>query len=335
MSNQTLQFINKSIKKKDKYNIITFDTHERYQTQLAKTGHNFYIFRHDGGKEWDESYGDMPKNHYVMPKNGIQTGIDYDFIISQSKFGQFGISQNINSVFKLPLISLEHTLPIPSWPNEQLEAFRKQQGDINVFISDYSVDKWNMNAIQTRVIHHSVDTDLFHPNQSAEEQKKPHVLSVVNDWINRDYCCNWQGYVRITDEGRAFQTKIVGKTEGLSEPAPSVKELAKEYATAQVFLNTSTISPVPTALLEAMSCGCAVVTTATCMIPEIIDHGRNGFISNNEEELRGYCKQLLEDEELRNKMGAEARSTILANFSEQKFINNWNEVFDVAYGVIK
>lgn len=335
MSNQTLQFINKSIKKKDKYNIITFDTHERYQTQLAKTGHNFYIFRHDGGKEWDKSYGDMPDNHYVMPQNSIQAGIDYDFIISQSKFGQFGISQNINSIFKLPLVSLEHTLPIPSWPNEQLEAFKKQQGDINVFISDYSVNKWNMDAVSTRVIHHSVDTDLFHPNQSDEQKKQPHVLSVVNDWINRDYCCNWQGYVRITDEGRAFQTKIVGKTEGLSEPAPSVKELAKEYATSQVFLNTSTISPVPTALLEAMSCGCAIVTTATCMIPEIIEHGVNGFMSNDEEELRGYCKQLLEDEELRNKMGAEARGTILTNFSEQKFINNWNEVFDVAYGVIK
>ena len=84
-----------------------------------------------------------------------------------------------------------------------------------------------------------------------------------------------------------------------------------------------------------MSCGCAVVTTATCMIPEIIDHGRNGFMSNDEDELRGYCKQLLEDEELRNKMGAEARATILAQFSEDKFIQNWNEIFDVAYGVIK
>jgi len=335
VSSQTLQFINKSIQKKDKYNIITFDTHERYQTQLAKTGHNFYIFNWDDGKKWDTSYAPVPDNHYTMNPNAVQTGIDYDFILSQSKFGQFMVANNINSVFKLPLISLEHTLPIPSWPNEQLETFRKQHGDINVFISDYSVDKWNMNAPRTRVVHHSVDTAMFHPNQAGTDDKQPHVLSVVNDWINRDYCCNWQGYVRITNEGKEFLTRIVGKTEGLSEPAPSVAALAKEYATAQVFLNTSTISPVPTSLLEAMSCGCAVVTTATCMIPEIIDHGRNGFMSNDEDELRGYCKQLLEDEELRNKMGAEARATILAQFSEDKFIQNWNEIFDVAYGVIK
>lgn len=335
MSNQTLQFINKSIQKKDKYNIITFDTHERYQTQLAKTGHNFYIFRYDGCKEWDESYAPMPENHFVMSPNSVQTGIDYDFVISQSKFGQFMITHNMNRIFKLPVISLEHTLPIPSWPIEQFNNFRQQHGDINVFISDYSVDKWDMNAPNTRVIHHSVDTQMFHPNQAGTDEKQPHVLSVVNDWIKRDYCCNWEGYRRISEDGRAFQTKIVGKTEGLSEPAPSVPALAKEYATSQVFLNTSTISPVPTALLEAMACGCAVVTTATCMIPEIIDHGRNGFMSNDEEELRGYCKQLLEDEELRNKMGAEARATIMADFSEDKFIQNWNETFDLAYGVIK
>ena len=84
-----------------------------------------------------------------------------------------------------------------------------------------------------------------------------------------------------------------------------------------------------------MDCSCAVVTTATCEIPNVIEHGVNGFMSNDEDELRGYCKQLLEDEELRNKMGAEARGTIIALFSEEKFINNWNEVFDVAYGVIK
>ena len=131
MSNQTLQFINKSIQKKDKYNIITFDTHERYQTQLAKTGHNFYIFRYDGCKEWDESYAPMPENHFVMSPNSVQTGIDYDFVISQSKFGQFMITHNMNRIFKLPVISLEHTLPIPSWPIEQLNNFRQQHGDIN------------------------------------------------------------------------------------------------------------------------------------------------------------------------------------------------------------
>ena len=28
---------------REKYNILTFPTHERYETQLCKTGHNFFF----------------------------------------------------------------------------------------------------------------------------------------------------------------------------------------------------------------------------------------------------------------------------------------------------
>jgi hypothetical protein len=330
VSNQTLSIINKATKTKDKFNIITFDTHERYQTQLCKTGHNFYSFRYDDCKEWDNTYGDKPENHYTLPLNSVINGIDYDFILSQSKFGQFQVTQKINQFLQLPTISLEHTLPIPSWPNEQTQTFKQMCGDINVFISEYSMKEWNI-AGSHEVIHHSVDSNLFCPPDDNFE-KNDTVLSVVNDFANRDYCCNYSGWKRITE---GLNVRLVGKSDGLSKPADSIEDLVKEYQTSQVFLNTSTISPVPTSLLEAMSCGCAIVTTKTCMIPEIIENGVNGFMSNDEEELKSYIDQLLKDENLRTKMGKAARETILKDFSEKRFIDNWNNVFNKAYGVIK
>lgn len=327
MTNKTISIINKANRVKEKYDILTFDTHERYQTQLCKTGHNFYSFRYNDCKEWNDTYALKPSNYYVLPKNSIMNGIDFDFILSQSKFGQFQVSQQINQTLRIPIVSLEHTLPIPSWPNEQTQAFRQMLGDINVFISEYSIREWDMQG-DHNTVHHSVDSEIFQP---IDVPKNPVVLSVVNDFVNRDYCCNYKGWQRITEN---FDTRLVGNTEGLSEPAASVQELAEEYNAAQVFLNTSTISPVPTCLLEAMSCGCAIVTTATCMIPEIIEHGVNGFISNDEQELRGYIQQLLDDEDLRNKLGKAARETILTDFSERKFIDAWNDIFNRAYGVI-
>ena len=68
------------------------------------------------------------------------------------------------------------------------------------------------------------------------------------------------------------------------------------------------------------------------MIPEIIVNGENGFMSNDEAELRGYIDQLLADEDLRKRLGVAARETVLTNFSEQDFIKNWNDTFD---GVLK
>jgi len=329
MANKTINIIDRSLNPtKDKYNILTFDTHERYQTQLCKTGHNFYSFRSDNCKEWDTNYAEVPENYYILPKNSIISGMGFDFILSQSKFGQYQIARQIAETFGIPIVSLEHTLPIPSWPQQQLETFRSMLGDVNIFISEYSVGEWGMNCDPV-VIHHSVDTELFKPTEErkGEPATHPEVLSVVNDFKNRDYCCNHSGWQRVTE---GFDTRLLGTcSEGLSKPAESIEDLVLEYNTAKVFLNTSTISPVPTSLLEAMSCGCAVVST------EIIENGVNGFLSNDEEELKGYVGTLLGDEDLRKSMGEEARKTILTKFSEEKFINNWNEIFDLVYGAKK
>lgn len=319
-----------SIQKREegKLNILTFDTHERYQTQLCKTGHNFYSFTQEGSKEWDETYAERPENYYKFPKGSIITGINFDLILSQSKFGQFQLTDTINKTLQIPVVSLEHTLPIDNWPESQLNGFRSMTGDVNVFISEYSASKWNMDC-DKKVIHHSVDTEVFKPSDTEKNGK---VLSVVNDFVNRDYCCNYSGWQRITQE---LPARLVGNTPGLSEPAKDIHELTSEYQQASVFLNTSTVSPVPTSLLEAMSCGCAIVSTSTCMIPEIIENGVNGFISNDEDELKEYTQQLLEDPKLAKKLGDCARQTISEKFSEERFITNWNEVFELAYRIKK
>ena len=250
-------------------------------------------------------------------------------ILSHSKFGQFQMSELINKNLGLPIISLEHTVPTPNLKQEWLNEIKNMTGDIDVFISEYSKGVWELNTDEYEIVHHSVDTEIFKP-RSVE--KKPYVLSVVNDFINRDYCCNYSGWVRITE---GLDTRIVGDNGEIGSPADSVDDLVNEYNSAQVFLNTSTFSPIPSVVLEAMACGSAVVSTATCMIPEIIEHGVNGMISNDESELRSYIEQLLSDKDLREKIGKAARETILKKFTEESFLNNWNKIFAKAYEVSK
>ena len=307
-------------------NILTFNTHERYQTQLAKTGHNFYSFNYDNGKEWFKEHAPMPENVYQLPKNSLYPAISFDLILVQSKFGQFQTASQINEAFgKIPVVVLEHTLPHLNWPESHVEQFRRMQGDVNVFITEYSKGKW---GIDGEVVYHSVDTDLFKP----AGERKNQVLTVAHDFINRDYALNYQGWERMTKD---LPRVVVGNTEGLSKAPESVDELVKTYQESLVYINPSTLSPVPTSMLEAMSCGCAVVTTATCEIPNFIKHGENGFMSNDEGELRGYVEKLLADPELAQKMGACARETIKEKFSEERFINEWNNIFDKTYGVVK
>ena len=144
MTNQVVNIIKRaSLGKPDKYNILTFPTHERYESQLAKTGHNFYAFSGEGAKVWDQNYAPIPDNYYVMPNNSIFQGIHYDFILSQSKFGQFQIASQINTErLNIPMISLEHTVPITAWPDGHKESLSSMAGDYNVFISEYSQREW-------------------------------------------------------------------------------------------------------------------------------------------------------------------------------------------------
>ena len=313
-------------------NILTWPTHERYQSGFAKCNARFYLWQGgDGIKDWKNDYAKLPENHILLNGNGLNQlpiDVDFDLILSQHKFGQLQLSKELAKVFHLPVISLEHTLPMTHWKPGTVERLKTLQGDINIFISEFSRAKWLWDENEADVVHHGVDTELFKP---LPIDRKNHILSVVNDWVNRDWCCNFQGWQRITKGLPVFS---VGDTKGFSKASASTQELVEFYASSGIFINTSTVSPVPTSLLEAMSCGCAVVTTATCMIPEIVKDGVNGFVSNDEGVLRNRCIQLLNNPTLAKELGENARKTIVDNFGMDKFVSNWDSVFERASNII-
>jgi len=311
-------------------NILSFPTHERYQYNLANTGHNFYLWQSEGIKPWREEYAKVPKGTVLLNPNRMEDQIpdylDIDIVLSQNKFGQFQIAKKIAEEYSVPLLSIEHTLPMETWSNNQIQSIREMRGDVDIFISDYSRSAWGWQEDSAFVLHHGVDTNMFSPPK--EYKRENTVLSVVNDWINRDWCCGYGLWEKVTGFPESdLNLKIIGDTAGLSEPAPSTECLIEEYKRSRIFLNTSLISPIPTSLLEAMSCGCAVVSTATCMIPEIIEHGKNGYISNDPHELKQYVDMLTNKEEVAMEIGENARKTILEKFGLDSFTNQWNEIF--------
>ena len=105
-------------------NILTAPTHERYESHLSKTGNNFYAYQHPSFKTWNTNYAKLPNNYRLLnaAKGELQlpNEVDFDIVLSQNKFGQFEILSKIARKLQLPLISLEHTLPFPSWTNADL-----------------------------------------------------------------------------------------------------------------------------------------------------------------------------------------------------------------------
>ena len=54
------------------------------------------------------------------------------------------------------------------------------------------------------------------------------------------------------------------------------------------------------------------------------------YIINHYSEMIVYLEKLLGDKNLRERLGQRARETIIEKFSQEKFITNWNNVFDAA-----
>tara|TARA_B100001094_G_scaffold327545_1_gene386002 strand:- start:725 stop:1711 length:987 start_codon:yes stop_codon:yes gene_type:complete len=308
-------------------NILTFPTHERYETQLCKTGHNFYSLEVSGGKTWNSEQTVVPENYNIVNSNNFPSYIDFDLMLVHSKISQYSMALKINDRLGLPIVVADHIMPTSNFNKQHIQQINNMVGNINVYISEKSKKAWN-SPHPSIVINHGIDSTTF---CNRKEKRVNNLLTIANDFINRDYCLNFTLWKEVTKE---FETTLRGDTQGLSTAAKSTEELVDEYNKHSVYLNTTNDSPIPMSLLEAMSCGCAVVSSATCMIPEVIKNGINGFISNDAEELKGYIQTLLDNPDQARKLGEEARKTIINMFSENLFIDRWNQVFQDAKDII-
>jgi glycosyltransferase involved in cell wall biosynthesis len=68
---------------------------------------------------------------------------------------------------------------------------------------------------------------------------------------------------------------------------------------------------------EAMACGLPVVCGRTVGATEFIEHGRNGFVFDTEEQAVEILRQLRDDPALRARVGAQARSDVARIFSDE------------------
>jgi glycosyltransferase involved in cell wall biosynthesis len=73
---------------------------------------------------------------------------------------------------------------------------------------------------------------------------------------------------------------------------------------------------IPNVLVEAMACGRAVLTTAAGGVSELVSHERNGLLAapRDVSSIAAGVTRLLEDADLRRRLGAEARRTVEVDY---------------------
>lgn len=326
MYNPMSTIIREAKRKRDEpLNILTFVAHERYEPSLCKTGHNFYSIITEGTRYWHEEYSPIPPN-YTIFRDSVPDYVlnSIDLIISHNPFVHIPLAHKLG--LRVPLINIFHTMPDPNWDNNNIPDNVRGMFDWcteHVYISEFNKLAWGYD--RGEVILHGIDTELFTPYNLKSSPRQPRVLTVANDYINRNWCLGFNIWNAIAPNLPMYP---VGNTPGLSKPAANLDDMIQIYQDSLVFLNTSTASPIPMSLLEAMACGCACVSAATCMIPDIIEDGVDGYLCppHKPELFQARCQYLLDNPPQAIKMGEKAREKIFNMFGINRFTKEWNDV---------
>ena len=135
----------------------------------------------------------------------------------------------------------------------------------------------------------------------------------------------------IVGDLRPGEDKQIFEEFKLSHPQASIiitgfispTDLPAYYSLMDVFVHPSLRDGLPNALLEAMACGKAVIGTPVGGIKDAIVDCENGRLvsTNNVNELADVIDELLTNENLRRKLGAGGRQTIIDQFTLESELN--------------
>ena len=107
------------------------------------------------------------------------------------------------------------------------------------------------------------------------------------------------------------------------------EQVYEKLAIADVLLSPSELESFGLAALEAMASEVVPIATNVGGVPEVIEHGKSGFLANvgDIDAMAGYAINILRDESQLRKMGKECRDAARARFCTSKIIPQYEEFY--------
>lgn len=197
-----------------------------------------------------------------------------------------------------------------------------------------------------RVVYLGVDTDNFYPR--PEIAKRPNTLIYVGTTEDKK-----KGFLfmiqalSILRKKREVRLIVVDKKLEDLWSAPdlisryhvadcieftgrlSYEELAEKYCSAEISVVASTYEGFGLPAVEAMACGLPVVSSDGGSLPEVVADGKTGILvpARDPEALAAGIERLMDDADLRERMGAAGREWVQERFTWRKAAEGTVEVY--------
>lgn len=197
---------------------------------------------------------------------------------------------------------------------------------------------------QVSVIQNGVDTDYFTPDPDGFGPVRKVALCVARFVEDKDHLTLLRAFDMAWAQVPEAELWLVGDGPLKARVEFSARRLASArqikvfpggadlrpfYRQAKVLVLSSVREGLPNVVLEGMASGVPVVATAVGGIPEVVEDKRTGFLSPAKDEsgLAMSLIRLLSDENLRSRMGQEARNVTEREFSMSAMVGRHEALF--------
>lgn len=270
-------------------------------------------------------------------------GREIDFITDikegSAKIGESHIAKEyVRNLHLMEQRGLVYRMIAKHWRRKLDKKVRKL--DALILLTQHDADSW-ADMAKTVVIPNFLP---FYP-QSASSCENKRVIFVgrfseqkgleylIKTWevVNKKHP-NWTLYMYGQGEQESMVKKLIfdaglGEAVIIHQPTQQIQE---KYLESSMLLLTSRFEGFGLVLVEAMACGLPVVSFNCPWGPaDIIKDGEDGFLVeylNTDEAAQRVC-QLIEDTELRKKMGAKARVNV-QRYKREVIMRQWIDLFN-------
>src|SRR4051812_27693273 len=246
----------------------------------------------------------------------------------------------------ITLIGLDRSyLPITRFSIEQSDGVTA----ISKYLRDKTYQEFNVRN-EVKVIPNFVNCDLYH--RTPEALAKRHELAKDDEMI-LVHLSNFRPVKRVWDVVEVFdrvQKQIPAKLVLIGDgPDRSRAEwlamekgihdrvlflgkqdmVSEKLACADLMLLPSELESFGLAALEAMACQVVPIATNVGGLPEVIEHGRNGYLAKvgDVDTMAGYAIDLLSNPNKLKDMGLQARADAQSRFCASKIIPQYEDFY--------
>ncbi len=192
-------------------------------------------------------------------------------------------------------------------------------------------------AYPIKVIYNGIDTAHFIPARSNSPRKELRVFFSGN--LTRRKGAHWLHAI-----GKRLKKNVaIYYTQGLRTRKPlqtarSLKaigpipfeEMAERYREMDILLLPTVREGFGLSVAEAMACGLPVVASNCSSIPELVDHGKGGFLCpiGDVDAFAEKINLLADSPRLRHEMGEYNRAKVEKMFTLERMVNEYKDLFE-------